>query len=220
MQIRAVIFDMDGILIDSEPFWRQAEMEIFGTVGLHLTEQQCMETTGLRIDEVVALRHAQHPWSAPSQADISESIVARVAALVTEHGISLPGVESAIEAVRRFGLRLALASSSSTFLIETTLRALNLGERFEVIQSAELEPLGKPHPRVYLKTAGLLQVDPVACLAIEDSLNGVISAKAARMRTVAIPEAHATDDPRFGVSDFQLPSLVEFPALLERLLEG
>lgn len=220
MRIRAVIFDMDGILIDSEPFWRQAEIEVFGTVGLHLTEQQCMETTGLRIDEVVALRHAQHPWSTPSQAEIAHSIVSRVAELVTERGVPLPGVEGAIEAVRHAGLRLALASSSSMFLIQTNLRALGLDGMFEVVQSAEGEPLGKPHPGVYLKTAALLRVDPVDCLAIEDSVNGVISAKAARMRTVAIPEGHATGDPRYGVSDFQLSSLLDFPALLERLLEG
>lgn len=122
-----------------------------------------------------------------------------------------------MEAVRRSGLRLALASSSSTFLIETTLRALGLQQVFEVVESAELEPLGKPHPGVYLNTARRLAVDPVRCLAIEDSLNGVIAAKAARMTTVAIPEAHAQADPRFRVADHQLASLLEFPALLESL---
>ena len=75
--LQACIFDMDGVLLDSEPFWRQAEREVFATVGLDLTEQDCMETMGVRIDEVVALRHSQKPWSSPSCPNVAEQIVER-----------------------------------------------------------------------------------------------------------------------------------------------
>ncbi|MCA9790564.1 MAG: HAD hydrolase-like protein, partial [Candidatus Eremiobacteraeota bacterium] len=113
MAIAAILFDMDGILIDSEPFWRRAEVEEFGAVGLKLTEDDCHQTTGLRIDEVVAFRHAQQPWSEPSQAEVAERITARVAELVATQGQPLGGARQALEAARQTGLQLGLASSST-----------------------------------------------------------------------------------------------------------
>ena len=218
MKIEAILFDMDGILIDSEPFWRQAEIEVFATVDVHLTEQQCMETTGLRIDEVVAFRHSQKPWSEPSCRVISEAILDRVMELVRLHGKPLPGVGEALEAARATGLPVALASSSTYALIETTLTTLGIREHFSTIHSAEEEELGKPHPAVYLNAARKVGVAPTACLAIEDSLNGVIAAKAARMQVIAIPESHFQNDPRFAVADQRLRGLGELPQALARLV--
>jgi len=89
-----------------------------------------------------------------------------------------------------------------------------------VWHSAEWEPLGKPHPGAYLLTAAKLGIDPTACVAVEDSFNGAISAKAARMRVVAVPEADGWDSPRWGFCDAILPSLVGFDrALVDSLAE-
>ncbi len=203
-RMRAAIFDMDGLLIDSEPLWREAEVEVFATVGLTLTLRECEETTGLRIDEVVAHRHAQRPWTEPAQPVVVAQIVDRVIALVGERGAPLPGVDHAIATCRAAGLRLALASSSPERLIAATLAKLGLTDAFEVIASAEHDRYGKPHPAVFLRCAELLGVPPTECLVLEDSLNGVIAAKAARMTCVAVPER---PDPRFAIADRVLASL-------------
>ncbi len=212
--LEGVRFDMDGILVDSEPFWRQAEMELFATVGLNLSDQDCAQTTGLRIDEVVAIRHAEQPWEQPSQAELARAIVERVQSLVREQAQRLPGVERAIQLFEARGLPVGLASSSSSKLIATTLEALDLERRFVITHSAEGEDYGKPHPAVYLNACRLLGTDPTRTLAIEDSLNGVIAAKAARMPVVAIPAEHDRADQRFLLADRVLGSLDELPATL------
>lgn len=215
---RAIIFDMDGILIDSEPYWRQAEIEHFGSVGLELTEADCAQTTGLRIDEVVAYRYAEKPWNDVSQAEIAERILNRVEELVASVGVPLAGAIEAVNLVAVSGRPLALASSSSYRLIQATLKRLGLEEAFPVVHSAEEETWGKPHPAVYLQAAGKLGCSPLDCLAIEDSLNGVISAKAARMQVVAIPAAHDQNDPRFCLADHQLQQVSQLEEFLARFL--
>jgi mannitol-1-/sugar-/sorbitol-6-/2-deoxyglucose-6-phosphatase len=202
--IDAVIFDMDGVLVDSEPLWRQVEIEVFGSVGVVLTEEQCLETIGLRLDEVV-----RHWLGHAPEADIlaiEHRIHARILEVVAERGVAMPGALEAVEFVRSRGVRMALASSSPLRLIEVTLRRLGLSSAFEVVHSAERESLGKPHPAVYLTTAARLGVRPQRCLAIEDSLRGLVSAKAASMRCIAVPTA---PHPGFALADLVLGSLTE-----------
>lgn len=208
---------MDGVLLDSEPFWRRAEREIFAQVGILLTEQDCVETMGIRIDEVVKYRFEQHPGSYPDVPDVAQRIVNRVAELVEQQGKTLPGVLTALEFLQKQRIPLALASSSSVQLIETTLRALKLETYFPVRHSAEGEPYGKPHPAVYLAAAAKLDADPAQCLAIEDSLNGVIAAKAARMTCIAVPEKAVAHLPQFSLADAVLGSLAELPNIWSKL---
>lgn len=214
--IRAAIFDLDGLLVDSEPSWRRSEIEHFASVGLHLTDEQCAETTGIRIDEVVAIRHRQRPWASPSVEVITARIVDRMVALLRAEVPSKPGAARAVDLCARAGLRLAVASSSPLRLIEAALEGLGLRDRFELVVSAEHEPYGKPHPAVFLRTAGALGISPVECLVLEDSLAGLIAAKAARMTCIAVPER---PDPRFALADLTLPSLEALDAAtLARLL--
>ena len=213
MTFSACIFDMDGVLLDSEPFWRQAEREIFATVGIILTEQDCLETMGIRIDEVVSYRYNQKPGAYPPIEELSNRIVDRVAELVEPHAKPLPGVVTALDFLRSQRIPLALASSSSHKLIATTLKALKLENYFCLCHSAENEAYGKPHPAVYISTAEKLGVSPNLCLAIEDSLNGVIAAKAARMTVIAVPEKAVANKPQFAIADARLSSLSELPKL-------
>lgn len=203
--LEAAIFDLDGLLIDSEPLWRRAEVEIFATVGLVLEEDECEVTTGLRVDEVVAYRHRERPWDPPRLEEIAGLIVDRVTGLVETEGVAKDGGARAVALCEAAGLRLALASSSHERLIHAALRRLGLAERFEVVLSAQHERWGKPHPAVFLSTAERLGVPPAACVVLEDSVNGVIAAKAARMRCLAVPER---PDPRFVLADRILPSLL------------
>src|SRR5687768_9803665 len=99
--LRAAIFDLDGLLIDSEPLWRRAEVELFATVGVRLTEAECEETTGLRIDEVVAYRHRQKPWAEPAVHDLASRIVDRMLVLVRSDAHPKEGGSEAIERCAR-----------------------------------------------------------------------------------------------------------------------
>lgn len=208
--LKAVIFDMDGTLCDSEPFWQIAEYEVFSTVGVTLTTEMMHSTIGLRIDEVIRNWYDQFPWEGKSEAQIHEEIVDRVIALVRERGELLPGVKAAIAQVKRSGLRIALASASPMRLIEAVVDHFGIRDSFELLRSGVDDSHGKPHPAVYIRTAVDLGVAPVNCLAIEDSFNGLLAAKAARMRCLLVPSVGGLDDRRWGIADQVLQSLEAF----------
>ena len=207
--LRAVVFDMDGLLVDSEPLWVRAEIEVFGEVGVMLAEEDCAKTKGLRVDDVIAYWYARRPWPGGSPAEVEARLIARVAELVRVEGRALPGVASAIDVAREDGRRLALASSSPSVLIRATLERLELSGVFEIVQSAETEAIGKPHPGIFLRTAERLGVSPVECVVLEDSLTGIIAAKAARMACIAVPFDHPHHEPRFVLADAVIGSLGE-----------
>ena len=207
--LAAVIFDMDGVLIDSEPLWRIAEVEGVAAAGVWISEKDAEATTGLRTDEVVEYWFARYPWTDPSKKEIEARIISRLIALVRERGEPKPGAYEAL-ALLEGRYPLAVASSSASEIIAAVLETMGIGRYFAVTQSAEHEPFGKPHPGVYIETARRLGVEPWRCLAIEDSPNGVIAAKAARMRCIAVPDPALADDRRFAAADLILPSLAEF----------
>lgn len=205
--IKAVIFDMDGLLINSEPFWKEVEIEVFRKVGIELTVEKCLETVGLRIDEVVTYWHDRQPWNHFSKKSIENEIVDKMIERITEAGEPLPGVYDAIEFFWNKKMPMAIASSSYLRIIEAVVKRLKLKGFFEVIYSAEFEQYGKPNPSTFITTAQKLNVAPTNCLVFEDSLNGVIAGKAARMITVAVPEFN---NPKFIIADKILNSLEEF----------
>lgn len=207
----AAIFDLDGLLIDSEPLWQQAEVECFGAVGVPLTLEQAQETLGLRSDEVVCLRHDEYGWDEEVHPleEVEERIIERVVDLIGADARPMEGVYQALDFVEAKGLRLAVASSSRKRVIEAALRALGIADRFELVHSAELELLGKPHPGVYLTTARKLDLPPAACVAFEDSLAGLDSAKQAGMACVAVPDRSVVGNDGFGRADLVLLSLAD-----------
>ena len=216
--LQAAIFDMDGLIVDSEPRWRHMEVAVFGEVGLALTEAMCEATTGLRIDEVALHWFRRSPWAGPSPHALAERIVDRM--IEGADTPMQPGVGGALDACAEAGLRLAIASSSPLRLIDATLSRLGLRERFELVVSAEHERFGKPHPAVFLNTAEQLGVAPTECLVLEDSLNGVLAAKSARAICVAVPSPSDRADPRFAIADRVLGSLEELDAsLIEALAQ-
>jgi sugar-phosphatase len=214
---RALVFDMDGVLIDSEPLWRRAEMETFREVGLVLAEADCFQTQGLRIDEAVAFWYERAPWSGRSCDDVAKSIVSRMGGLIRSEGEPMPDAVASIEWALNSSWRLALASSSSKFLIETVLDRFGITSLFECTRSAEDEISGKPHPGVYLSAARELRLEPGACVAVEDSVHGMASALSAGMRCIAIPPPEIRNDPRFEAATLRLDSLRDLPGALEAL---
>ena len=206
--IQAVVFDMDGVLLDSEPIWRAMEREVFGRLGIDVTEQDLMRTMGVRIADVVAGWHRRYPWEGPSPAQVAGEIVDRVADTIEREGRLNDGAVDAIEYLRGLGLPLALASSSPIRLIRSVLSMGQLEYRFDVVITAEVEERGKPDPAVYLTAARRLGVLPERCLAIEDSLAGIRAAKGAGMVCIAVPEL-PSEEARQSGADLVLDSLKE-----------
>ena len=208
--MQSVIFDMDGVLIDSEPLWKIAEVEAFAKVGLDLTYTDCEETVGLRIDEVVQLWHDKVKWTSKTVKVVEADIVDIVIREINIQGKALAGVHESLEMIRSAGYKIGLATSSYERIIEAVVEKLGIGNYFEVMHSAEHELNGKPHPAVFLNCAKKLNVNPKDCLVIEDSFNGVLAAKAARMKVIAIPEKTHQIDPRLVIADSSLDSLYDF----------
>jgi mannitol-1-/sugar-/sorbitol-6-/2-deoxyglucose-6-phosphatase len=197
---------MDGLLLDSEILWHKAEVEIFGSLGVPLTDAIGRSTKGMFVNEVVRYWFSQFPWTGPSEADVVDMLLTRVGDLVESEGRLLPGAERALDLTGERG-PLALASSTPMALIERCLTHFGLVDRFVTIHSAEFEPYGKPHPGVFLSAALSLGVAPSACLVLEDSPVGVLAAKSATMTVIAVPTSDDAGRAEFALADLVLESL-------------
>lgn len=203
----AVLFDMDGVLVDSEPLWKIAMEEVFNGLGSKLTKTDFQKTVGMRIDQVIAFWKNIEGWKDQIQ-DIEFQIIDRMIQLINENGQPLPGVEDTVVHLNKIKT-VGLASSSPKKLIDSVLLKTQLHSYFHGVFSAETEPFGKPHPAVYLTAASTLGVQPNRCLVIEDSLNGIISAKAANMTVICIPEKTHIKNPKLILADFHFDSMRE-----------
>jgi sugar-phosphatase len=197
---------MDGLLIDSEVLWHHAEVEIFGALGVPLSESENRSTKGVFVNEVVDYWYARYPWRGPSIDDVVAMLLERVGSLVESEGQLLPGALRAIDLASARG-PVALASSTPLALIHRCLEHFGLASRFTSIHSAEFEPYGKPHPGVCLTAASSLGVAPTSCLVFEDSDAGVIAARAASMRVVAVPTREDRGAVEFLLADLVLDTL-------------
>jgi sugar-phosphatase len=210
-----------------------ASAAVFAGFGIVLSEQDLLDSTGQPIEELIPVWRRRSPspdggQGAPaagaglagarlSDDEVADLIVDQVVAHVKAEGEPMPGVTAAVARFRRYGLRLAIASSSPRRLIDAVCDRLGL-DGIEVRCSAMDEARGKPAPDVYLTAARKLGVAAAACLALEDSPNGVASAKAAGMRCVAIPDPLLAGHPRYGEADLVLRSLTDLDdAALRRL---
>jgi sugar-phosphatase len=209
-QINAVIFDMDGLLIDSEPLWDLAMIDVFAQVGLELSEKEFLELHGMRIDSGVEYCYEKRPWSGPSPQEVTNRILEGVTALITAQGSAMEGALEAIGFFRQRGIPLGVASSSPHAIINANISALGVEGCFDVICSAENERYGKPHPAVYISTADKLGIHRRQCLVFEDSIFGLLAAKAAEMTCICVPDHTITDDKRLAIADMVLPSLADF----------
>lgn len=212
--IHAVIFDMDGILIDSEPAWQQAEHQVMQSLGLPVSFDDCLQTTGLRIDQVVNFWYQRYPWDNYDNHAVATQIVNKVVAHIDAHGAPMTGVVAALDLCKAKGLKIGLATSSSHALVDAVLTKLAITHYFDAIKSAEYLALGKPHPEVYLNCADALDIAPSHCLAIEDSFNGLVAARAANMQTLAIPAPEQRGLAKWAIAHQQVDSLLALPTIL------
>lgn len=208
--IQLFIFDMDGLLIDSEPYWKLAEKEVFGKLGLQLHDEQLRQVMGFRLNEVVKHWYNYQPWENPDFAKTESDILTCVKQHIITNAEAMPGVYDVLNLLKSQGHLIALASSSAMELIDVVVDKLAIRGYFDLLWSAQYETYGKPHPAIFLSVAKQLGVESTNCLVFEDAINGVIAAKAARMHCIAIPEEASFNDMRFAIADVKLNSLLEF----------
>jgi HAD superfamily hydrolase (TIGR01509 family) len=208
--VKAIIFDMDGLLVDSEPYWKIAEKICFGKLGLQLDDELLRQVMGFRLSEVVEHWYNYQAWGEKNFEAVEADVLSTVKQLIQENANALPGVIQTLELCKTNGFKIALASSSAMSLIDVVVDKLNIRHYFDLLVSAEFEPYGKPHPSVFLTTAKQLNVLPTECLVFEDSVNGMIAAKAARMQCIVVPEAEKQHEAYWKLANHQLSSLAAF----------
>src|SRR2546429_6093320 len=153
---RALILDLDGVLIDSEPLWCEAGLEVLARVGVALTPDQLAETRGMWIRDSIAYWYTRFPWSGPSVEQVMREWILAVIALVSRRAEPMPGGLELVKVVRAMGWPVAAASSSPLVYVRAALDPIGLASHFDAVHSAALEPYGKPHPALFLTTAPLL----------------------------------------------------------------
>lgn len=184
-EIRALVFDMDGLLVDSEPLWHEVELDVAQAHGGRWTAALSAECIGTGLAHAVELMRERLGVELSVEQGVEE-LCGRFAERVGELRLQ-PGCAELIAAAAR-RVPLALASSSRRVLIDAVLARFALGERFATVVSGEDVPRAKPAPDIFLRAAALLGAPAGACLVLEDSLAGVAAAQAAGMPVVAVPE--------------------------------
>jgi sugar-phosphatase len=213
MKKSAVIFDIDGLLINSEPLWNKAATEIFRQYGIQLTEEQYAITTGLRSKEFVAYWLQQYQVPANEFERAEQRLITLAIELIDKEATLMPGVEHIFKFFLEKDFKMGLATSSPVALIEWVKDKLGIRSLIHASCSAQHLPFAKPHPQVYIDCAAALHVSPLSCLCFEDSFYGMIAAKAARMTCVVVPSAEHIKLEHWGAADLKLSSLQNFGAL-------
>jgi sugar-phosphatase len=207
---RAAIFDMDGLLIDSEGYWKRAERDVFGSVGIEIDDQMSATTAPMTTRQVAEHWYGVRPWRERSIEDMEAAVISRVADQIHAGSTAMPGVHEVLALCASLGWRIGLASNSPAVLCQLVLSKLGIASAFHAVVSADFVEQGKPDPAVYLHAARLLGVPAHECIAFEDSATGVRAARAAGMRVVAVPSTGQTFAAENSRPHMTFGSLAEF----------
>jgi HAD superfamily hydrolase (TIGR01509 family) len=206
--IQAVVFDLDGVLIDSEPVWEQVRRGLVAERGGHWPPDAQRRLMGMSTPEWARYLSEDLGVGLPPD-EVARTVIDRMAARYAER---VPLMTGAVDAVHRLAVRwpLGVASSSPPELIEVVLRSAGLRSCFSVVMSTEQVAHGKPAPDIYLAVTAELGCAPPDCAAVEDSANGFRSAAAAGVRVIAIPQPRYPPEPdALAQASLVLPSLAE-----------
>ncbi|SBS28936.1 2-deoxyglucose-6-phosphate phosphatase [Marinomonas spartinae] len=218
--MQAVIFDMDGLLIDSEPMWKEAEQTVFSAVGVKVNESLSAQTASMTTQEVTQFWYQHFPWTGKSLQQVEQEVVDLVEKRISTQGIEMAGVTETLRFFQDKGFKIGLSTNAPARLIPVVLHTLGIADYFHATSSSEQEVEGKPHPAVYLSTVKKLNVDPANCIAFEDSASGIMAAKAAGLKVVAVPAEMDFDHPKYDNSHLKIRSLTDFNEChLEKLLK-
>lgn len=200
--MKAVIFDMDGVIIDSEPLWKIAEREVFSSLGVPVSDHCCEVTQFMTTAEVASFWYEKAPWENRTLHEVEQMVISRVIELIETRECTISGIKDFIIRLKSKGFKLGLATNSPYRIIPEVLRKVGVAELFDVIASSEYEEKGKPDPAIYVRTMQQLNVTSEMCLVVEDSYSGILAAKRAGMRVVAF--TNGRNDPKLTVADYTI----------------
>lgn len=209
-----VIFDMDGLLIDSEPLWEEAGRETLKKFNVSLSAEQYHISTGLRSGEWIDHWFRHFNIGMEHAAEAEATILQTAIEKISLKAVPMAGAHYIVDFFRKRNFKIGVASSSPLELINIVTQKLGIDDMVTAKASAEKLPNGKPHPQVFLNCAALLQSSPARCICFEDSFNGMIAAKAARMKCIVVPARNHQHEARWAAADLKLSSLQNFNDLL------
>ncbi|WP_288437175.1 hexitol phosphatase HxpB [uncultured Chryseobacterium sp.] len=213
MALKAVIFDMDGVLIDSEKFWTQAELDVFSSYGVQVTDELAAQTRYMTTQQVTEFWYERFPWENFDSSDLENKVVTRVIEMIQNQDCTMSGVQEFIKNLKSNEYKIGLATNAPLRVAHVVLDKLQVRHLFDAVHSSEFETQGKPHPAVYLTSAKNLGVSPEHCIAIEDSHSGLKAAKAAGMQTIIF--TNSDESIHSNLADFKILDFNEgFPAVL------
>lgn len=201
------IFDMDGLLIDSEPLWHEAAVEAMQVLGVSIDAEEYAGTVGLRTREFLQHWFRVHDVDMSHADDMEAEITRLVIGKVKTRGALMPGAEQAVRMFHREGFRIGLATSSPLSLVDAFFEQSGMKDLFLAVASAEHLEYGKPHPQVYLDCIRSLGSLPANCVCLEDSFNGMLAAKSARSRCIVVPAREVWHKDCWGAADLKLATL-------------
>lgn len=212
---RAVIFDLDGVLADSEPWWNEIDATLLAEQGVTYRGEHHRDVLGVSYRLAIEFYKKTYDLSLPT-----DKMMRRRGEIASEFFANrvdlFPSTKSVLEELRQMKLCLALATSSVSASARPFLDRHKLTQFFAVIVTGEEVDRGKPEPDIYLRAAEKLAVATSVCLVIEDSLSGIAAAKAANMRVVAIPDTRFVDAREYERdADYIIGSLKEIPVLIK-----
>ncbi len=219
-KIEAAIFDMDGVIIDSEPFWKKAEKEVFSSVGVNVSDELSIITESMTTSEVTRFWYERQPWENKTLEEVENEVVDYVEFLVEQEGIAIDEIKEVLGKLKKHDYKIGLATNSPYRLIPAVLKKLNIVGYFDAFSSAEHEIQGKPDPAIYLTVAGKLNVKPETCIVFEDSYSGLMAAKRAGMKTIAVVAEHADNDMKYEIADTWIDNFSQFDLSLLEFLNG
>jgi HAD superfamily hydrolase (TIGR01509 family) len=183
----AVVFDMDGLLLDTEELWHAAESELFRRHGAEFTREDQLRVIGTSFSTTAGYFAERLGWPPERGGELVDESVALMHEQVRRQVDARPGAVELVEQLRSTGVPVGLASNSHRFLVDDALATAGLSDAFDAIVTAEDVARPKPAPDIYLRACELLGVDPADALALEDSASGVAAAKAAGLTCIAVP---------------------------------
>jgi sugar-phosphatase len=201
---KAVIFDMDGVIIDSEKHWKQAEYEVFTSLGVIVTDFDSEMTKSMTTSEVTKFWYAKYPWENKDLKEVEQMVISRVIEFIETENCQIIGVKPFIEKLKTKKYKIGLATNSPDRIMHVVLNKLNMLHLFDSVVSAESEKSGKPDPAIYFKSAQELNTKPEDCIAIEDSYTGMLAAKNAGMTVIAFTNGNKEID--FEIADYTIDS--------------
>ncbi len=210
--VKGVIFDLDNTLVRAEHLWEESENEIFRKHGFELPRKNRFETKGMPAYDAVKFWVDKLNITRVSVIELQQEVESYVTQLVLDKGELIDGAIDVLKFLKNKGLPLAIASSSPMGYIEKAAIKFGIDPYIDIVHSGDLEEFGKPHPAVYLSVANKLNIDPKNIVAFEDSLTGMFSVKAAKMKLVACLFDDNFNDTKYDFADLKIESFHNFGA--------